>query len=74
MKGREEGYRTQQADYLLDYDRRNILRCADTFEDLALAVCRMDREREQEESKDGDREELWRQRRAQEGKRARAFY
>lgn len=48
-------FEAQQSAYLLDYDRRRILNCADTFQELAAVMGEMDRGADAGSS---DREEL----------------
>ena len=70
-KGRRKGHamesqywndEVQQSAWLLDYDRRCMLDCADTFQNLAAVMGEMNWELEQEKTPD-DREELLRRRR-----------
>lgn len=77
MKNRTLEYDALQSAYLLEYDRRRILNCADTFESLASVFAQMNRE----ESADGadkedetDREAEWNKRRAQENRRSYASH
>lgn len=64
----------RQTDYLLDYGRRRILNCADTFAGLAAAFAGMCPAQEGEAQKLCDRESLWRERQARENGMACAFY
>lgn len=75
MKNRYMDEDTEQSAYLLDYDRRRILSCADTFRSLASVFMEMNRE-EQEEEGTGceDRERLWRMQKAKEERRQYAAY
>lgn len=78
MKNKMLEYDALQSAYLLEYDRRRILNCADTFENLASVFSRMNREEEAvscgEEEGTGDRERTWNRRRAQESRSYYAFY
>lgn len=58
----------QQSAWLLDYDRRCMLDCADTFQNLAVVMGEMNWELEQEKTPD-DREELLRRRQAMESRK-----
>lgn len=58
----------QQSAWLLDYDRRCMLDCADTFQNLAAVMGEMNWELEQEKTPD-DREELLRRRQAMESRK-----
>ena len=58
----------QQSAWLLDYDRRCMLDCADTFQNLAAVMGEMNWELEQEKKPD-DREELLRRRQAMESRK-----
>ena len=76
-KGRRKGHamesqywndEVQQSAWLLDYDRRCMLDCADTFQNLAAVMGEMNWELEQEKTPD-DREELLRRRQAMESRK-----
>ena len=58
----------QKSAWLLDYDRRCMLDCADTFQNLAAVMGEMNWELEQEKTPD-DREELLRRRQAMESRK-----
>lgn len=58
----------QQSAWLLDYDRRSMLDCADTFQNLAAVMGEMNWELEQGKTPD-DREELLRRRQAMESRK-----
>lgn len=72
MKNKMLEYDALQSAYLLEYDRRRILNCADTFENLASVFAQMNRE-EHEDGENAeewtDREEKWDKRRAQENRK-----
>lgn len=78
MKSKTADYDALQSAYLLEYDRRRILNCADTFENLAAVFAEMNREEEQDaqdrEKRERDREAAWRMNRAQENRRHYASY
>lgn len=71
MKNKALEYDALQSAYLLEYDRRRILNCADTFENLASVFAQMNREEAAEENAEceADREAEWDKRRAQENRR-----
>lgn len=72
MKNKTLEYDALQSAYLLEYDRRRILNCADTFENLASVFAQMNREEAAEgkaAEKEADREAEWDKRRAQENRR-----
>ncbi|MDO4292836.1 MAG: PP2C family protein-serine/threonine phosphatase [Eubacteriales bacterium] len=64
-------YDARQSEYLLDYDRRRILNCADTFQSLAAVMGEMNWElaQEEEEGQKTDREQRLRQLQAFESRR-----
>lgn len=75
MKSKIADYDPLQSAYLLEYDRRRILNCADTFENLAAVFVGMNQEEAQEqEQKTCDREAAWRSKRARENRKNYAFY
>lgn len=70
-------YDAQQSAYLLDYDRRRILSCADTFQNLAAVFSEMNRDEEEEEEnreEEQDRERILRLRQIRESRRQYAVY
>lgn len=76
MKSKVTDYDALQSAYLLEYDRRRILNCADTFENLAAVFAEMNRREEEEdgEEKERDREETLRYRQAEENRKHYASY
>lgn len=75
MKGRTGDYEGQQSAYLLEYDRRRILNCADTFQNLAGVFTEMNREEgEGQDTALQDREQALQKREAQENRRHYADY
>lgn len=78
MKSKTADYDALQSAYLLEYDRRRILNCADTFENLAAVFAEMnseeDQDKQDEKGRERDREAAWRMKRAQENRRHYASY
>lgn len=77
MKSKTADYDALQSAYLLEYDRRRILNCADTFENLAAVFAEMNRDEDgngREREGERDREAAWRMKRAQENRRHYASY
>lgn len=72
MKNKTLEYDALQSAYLLEYDRRRILNCADTFENLASVFAQMNRDEKEvgaEKDSEADREAEWDKRQAQENRR-----
>lgn len=72
MKNKTLEYDALQSAYLLEYDRRRILNCADTFENLASVFAQMNHEEAAEGAdaeNEADREAEWEKRQAQENRR-----
>lgn len=63
---RYQDFEAQQSAYLLDYDRRRILNCADTFQELASVMGEMNREAD---AGSCDREELLRLKQAKDARK-----
>lgn len=76
MKNKALEYDALQSAYLLEYDRRRILNCADAFENLASVFAQMNREEsaEGEAEKAADREMEWNRKRTQENRRNYALH
>ncbi|MDO4332961.1 MAG: PP2C family protein-serine/threonine phosphatase [Eubacteriales bacterium] len=77
MKSKTADYDALQSAYLLEYDRRRILNCADTFENLAAVFAEMNRDEDgnvRDREGECDREAAWRMKRAQENRRHYASY
>ncbi len=76
MKNSFIDYDMQQSAYLLDYDRRRILSCADTFQNLAAVFSEMNRDETEEEREENaqDREQALRMQEARENRRRYAAY
>lgn len=76
MKSKVTDYDALQSAYLLEYDRRRILNCADTFENLAAVFAEMNRNEEEEDSREEelDREAALRYKQAQENRKHYASY
>lgn len=76
MKNKTLEYDALQSAYLLEYDRRRILNCADAFENLASVLAQMNREEpaEDETGAAADREMEWNRKRAQENRRNYALH
>lgn len=74
MKARMQDYGIEQPDYRLEHDKRRILNCADTFDDLAAVFSGMYQKEPEAEGETADRESLWRRSRARESGRTYAFY
>lgn len=75
MKSNYVDYDAQQSSYLLDYDRRRILNCADTFQNLAAVFSGMNLNGEEDtEEMSQDRERMLRLKQAQESRRRYAAY
>ena len=72
MKSRAEGCDMQQSAYLLEYDRRRILNCADTFENLAAVFSEMNNG-EEDGAELADRETRLQQSMAQESRKNYAY-
>lgn len=73
MKNRTVEYDAQQFAYLLEYDRRRILDCADTFQELAAVFSDMNRETEGR-GEETDRKLLLRRGEARDNRKHYAFY
>lgn len=73
MKNRTAKYDAQQFAYLMEYDRRRILDCADTFQELASVFADMNREMENGQE-DTDRELILRRAQTRDNRRHYAFY
>lgn len=79
MKNRTVEYDAQQFAYLLEYDRRRILDCADTFQELAAVLCDRNRETDAMEAEtdamesETDRELLLRRGEARDNRKQYAF-
>lgn len=75
MKSNYMDYDAQQSAYLLDYDRRRILNCADTFRNLAAVFSGMNQNGEEETQETfQDRERMLRLKQAEENRRQYAAY
>lgn len=76
MKNKALEYDAAQSAYLLEYDRRRILNCADTFENLAAVFAQMSHGETdgKETDKNADRESAWNKQRVQENRRNYASY
>ena len=75
MKTRTGDFQAEQSAYLLEYDRRRILNCADTFRSLAAVLTGMNLDEEGQEGQKGqDREKQLRKNRAQEERKNYAVY
>ncbi len=74
MKSEMETYGMWRSSYLLEYDRRQILSCADTLDNLAAVFSEMGRETEEQKTEPADREALWRARRVRENRNSYAYY
>ena len=72
MKTRTGDFQAEQSAYLLEYDRRRILNCADTFRSLAAVLTGMNLE--EEDGEEGSREQRLQKRRAQEDRKNYAAY
>lgn len=73
MKTRTGDFQAEQSAYLLEYDRRRILNCADTFRSLAAVLTGMNLEEEEERERQ-DREKRLQQSRAREDRKQYAAY
>ena len=67
LKTRTGDFQAEQSAYLLEYDRRRILNCADTFRSLAAVLTGMNLE--EEDGEEGSREQRLQKRRAQEDRK-----
>lgn len=75
MKTRTGDFQAEQSAYLLEYDRRRILNCADTFRSLAAVLTGMNLEEEEERERERqDREKRLQQSRAREDRKQYAAY
>lgn len=74
MRTKNDGSEANRSAYLLDYDRRRILNCADTFESLAVVFSEMNRETDDGSEEVSGREGVLRMKRMREGRRNYAFH
>lgn len=77
MKNNFMDYDMQQSAYLLDYDRRRILSCADTFQSLAAVFSEMNRDEDEQADtaqNEKNREQALRMQEARENRRRYAAY
>lgn len=72
MKDRTADYSAQQFAYLLEYDRRRIMDCADTFQSLASVF--YDMNREMTEAGEEDRKLIFQRKEAESTRKHYAFY
>ncbi len=69
MKNKVLEYDAMQSAYLLEYDRRRILNCADTFENLASVFAQMGGGAEESGDGEEDREAAWNRKRTKENRK-----
>ena len=74
MRSRTEEYDVQNSAYMLEYGRRRILNCADTFENLAAAFCEMNREEAEDGGESAGREHVLRRKRTRDTRESYAYH